>query len=166
MRRNGWHRLIPAGDSNRAPQTRFDTRGKLVANSIHALLLRSRLQLGYERQPFAQSNRGVVDDVVDSASSDWLPGAHCRLTRNRRSKRRNVRRHVRLTARCRQQKPRSHPTGTQVRSFLRRPFAPMPAPRPHREGASGDRLAGEIFHLGRHRQTRGPSRRRGARAPG
>lgn|ERR1700675_4325054 len=33
---------------------------------------------------------------------------------------------------------RSHPTGTQVRSFLSHLFAPMRAPRPHREGASGD----------------------------
>ena len=36
------------------------------------------------------------------------------------------------------QRSRSHPTGTQVRSFLSHLFVPMPAPRPHREGASGD----------------------------
>jgi hypothetical protein len=32
----------------------------------------------------------------------------------------------------------SHPTDTQVRSFLSHLFAPMRAPRPHREGACGD----------------------------
>jgi hypothetical protein len=31
-----------------------------------------------------------------------------------------------------------HPTGTQVRSFLSHLLAPTHAPRPHREGASGD----------------------------
>src|ERR1700731_1835486 len=36
------------------------------------------------------------------------------------------------------QRSRSHPTGTQVRSFLSHLFAPRPAPRPHREAASGD----------------------------
>src|ERR1700687_4556142 len=36
------------------------------------------------------------------------------------------------------QRSRSRPTGTQVRSFLSHLFAPMRAPRPHREGASGD----------------------------